>query len=507
MNQDRYDVIIIGSGFGGAAAAYSLAKTGLNTLLLEKGNWVKRDETAWNAKDIFINKRYKSYAPVYVNQNNNGTQEVYFNEVVGGNSIFFGGVALRFRETDFERWPISYMDLEPYYSEAERLLEVSGEPGLDPFEPYRSSDYFYNDLPMSEPSRRIFSASRALGFKPFKLPLAINFRNNSKTLCIKCNTCDGFPCKIKAKNDVTTTLLKRAQEYKLKITTGSIVKNISDENGTIESVTVVDKQTGKKYRYSSKLVILSAGALQSPGILLRSNLDKYPHREFIGKYLMRHCSAVVSGIFPFKTNPDKVFHKHVGITNFYEDFRNETNTSVGMIQDVYMPERETVKYYCPKGIKTLAAFFAGNIQNLMCIGEDDPVKSNAVSLSGIRDSFGIETIKIDHDFTKNDYKRRKYLIGKAKIILRKTGSIFSFSHGIDEHIPPAFAHATGTVRFGKSPETSVLDKNCKFFGIKNLFVLDGSFMPSSGGVNPSLTITANSLRVSDHIVKNFDAFQ
>ena len=97
MNQDRYDVIIIGSGFGGAAAAYSLAKTGLNTLLLEKGNWVKRDETAWNAKDIFINKRYKSYAPVYVNQNNNATQEVYFNVVVGGNSIFFGGFARRFR--------------------------------------------------------------------------------------------------------------------------------------------------------------------------------------------------------------------------------------------------------------------------------------------------------------------------------------------------------------------------------------------------------------------------
>jgi len=480
---------------------------GLNTLLLEKGTWVIRDDSAWNPKDIFINKRYKSNSPVFVNQNNNGTQEVYLNEVVGGNSIFFGGVALRFRETDFGKWPISYMDLEPYYSEAEKLLEVSGESDRDPMEPFRSSNYTYNNLPISEPAKRIFSASESLGFEPFKLPLAINFRNESKTICIKCNTCDGFPCKIEAKNDVTTTLLKKAQEYNLTITTGSIVKNISDDDGTIKSVTVIDKQSGNEYEYSSKLVILSAGALQSPGILLRSNLDRYPHYEFIGKYLMRHCSSVVSGLFPFKTNPDKVFHKHVGITKFYEDFRSDTNMSAGMIQDVYMPEGETVKYYSPKGFKSFTAFFAGNMQNLMCISEDEPVKSNAVSLSGKIDPFGIETINIRHNFTKNDLKRRKYLIKKAKMILRKAGSLVSAAHGIDEHFPPAFAHATGTVRFGTSPKTSALDKNCKFHGIKNLFVLDGSFMPSSGGVNPSLTITANSLRVANYIVKNIDKFQ
>ncbi len=507
MNQEQYDVIIIGSGFGGSTAAYALSKAGLKTVLLEKGGWAKRDDIDWNPREILIKKRYKSDSPVYVNQNSgNSHQKVMLNEVVGGNSIFFGGAAIRFREKDFDTWPVTYEEFEKYYTQAEMLLEVSGEAHKDPYEPYRSDTYCNGSIPLSEPSKRIFNAAESLGLSPFKLPLAINFKNKSRIVCIQCNTCDGYPCKIEAKNDAATILLKQAQEHNCTILTYALANRVYEENGSVKIVEFIDKKTKRTHTLSAKIVIVSAGSLQSPGILLRSGLERYSNHKNIGSNLMRHCSAIVSGIFPFKTNSQKVFQKQVGITHFYEDLREELKTSTGMIQDIYMPSGEIVKYYAPIGTKLLSSLISNHCQNLICIAEDDPVFDNKVELSGKIDVYGIDSISVKHRYTKNDLRRRKHLVKHSIKILRKAGAIFSTVHGIDENTPPNFSHAVGSVRFGNDPGSSVLDRHCKFFGIKNLYVVDGSFMRSSAGVNPSLTITANALRVSDHIMQNIHEF-
>lgn len=494
----NHDVLIVGSGFGGACVAWKLCRAGFSVLLLERGAPAKRDDLDWNPRALLIEHRYQSRSPVYIKQyNDSDFRETFPSEAYGGMSVFYGGVSLRLRETDFENWPITYAELEPYYSEAETLLEVSGDPKADPFDPPRSSDYPYAGIPLNAPAQRVFDAAGKLGLRPFKVPVAINYHNPARPVCVQCTTCDGFPCKIEAKNDLTMTILASAQETgRLEVITGVAVDRLLEENGRITGVDAVKLGGGARVQYRSATVVISAGALQSPAILLRSGFDRFEHGRFIGRYLMRHCNAVVGYVFPFKTNSENVFHKQVCVTDFYEDFRGELGTSVGIVQDIYTPASEIVKFYAPKGFRTLAALLSQRIQNLLCIAEDEPQAENRVMLSEKTDPFGMRIPKAVHRYSKADYRRRNYLVSKARKIMRKAGGLASKVYEID-----TFSHAVGSVRFGLDPKAAPLDTSCRFFGTENLYVVDGSFMPTSGGVNPSLTIAANALRVGDRMVR------
>lgn len=496
MASQKHDVVVVGSSFGGGAAAYNLAKAGFKVLVLERGSYVKRDDDDWNPRKILVEQRYKAESPIFVKQySSRRFKPQYPSENIGGMSVFYGGATLRLRKTDFERWPISYAELEPYYVQAEKLLEVHGTAGDDPTEPPRSTDYAYTSEPLTEPAQRIHTAAEKLGYSPFKIPMALNFRNSKREKCIKCNTCDGYPCKIKAKNEVTTTFLEKAKGKNLKIRDGIIAESLSETNGRITEVRCVDKATGKRLSFQADKVIISAGALQSPAILLRSGLERYENHDFIGRYLMRHFNCVITALFPFKTNPEGVFHKQVCISSFYEDLRKELGTATGIIQDIFSLPPDVVKEFAPSGLRTAASLFAERMQNLMCIAEDTPQRDNRVTLSGNKDRYGIETINVRHKYCKEDYVRRNYLVRRAKRVLMKAGGLPVFAFNI-----PTFSHAVGTLRFGSSPAEAVLDRDCRFFGIDNLYALDASFMPTPGAVNPSLTIAANSLRVADKII-------
>ena len=500
LSSAPYSIVIVGSGFGGSMAAYALAKAGLKTLLLERGSWAKRDVLDWNPRTILLEQRYKSRSPIVVKQGNDRDFSLlYPNEVVGGLSVFFGGASLRLREKDFTAWPISYAELEPYYCKAEQLLEVHGESGQDICEPFRSEDYQSGSIELTRPAKRISAAASRLGYHPFKIPLALNFQNTVRTMCIKCNTCDGFPCKIEAKNDLATTVLPKAQRFGLEIMSGIIVTRLVHNNDRITEVECLDTTSQRRFSIAAKVVVLSAGALHSPAILLRSNLEMNENHRFVGRFLMRHCSAVVTGLFPFETNPESVFHKQLCLTDFYEDFREKFGTATGVIQDIYTPAPEIVRHFAPWGLKWLTGVAAKYAQNLLCIAEDDPCFDNAVSLSNQRDPYGLEIVEVTYHHTRNDYGRRDYLIDLARRILREAGALGSRIYPLS-----TFSHAMGTLRFGRTPQESVLDSHCQFWGFENLFVLDGSFMPTAGGVNPSLTIAANALRVADYLVANFD---
>lgn len=483
---------------GGASAAYRLSKGGFKVLVLERGDWTKGDEKDWDGKAVLVDKRYKGETPLLIKQyNDKKFKPVYQNEVVGGLSVFYGGAVMRMRKKDFDKWPINYSHMEPFYTEAEELLEVYGEKGTDPCEPPMSKNYPYEPPPLSEPAQRIYMAGKELGYKPFKLPLTLNFRNKERPLCIKCNTCDGFPCKIGAKNE-PSIIIKKAKKYTLEIKTGIIVKRLTVKSGEVKEIECMDKKDKSKFNLSAKLIILSAGTIESSAILLRSGLEKFENHKFTGKYLMRHCNAIVGFLFPFKTNPEQVLHKQICFTDFYEGLRKELGTATGIIQDIYTPPAIALKHLAPFGFRNIAAFASGYVQNLLCIAEDEPNVKNEVTLSEKMDSYGIEMVNIEHQYTKYDYMRRDYLVKKAKDILKKAGGLIPKVIPID-----TFSHAVGTLRFGENPRSAVLDKNCNFFGVKNLYVLDGSFMPNSAGVNPSLTIAANSLRVADYICKTF----
>ena len=511
-----HDVIIVGSGFGGATMAYALSRAGLKVLLVERGGWPHRDATDWDGRAVLLEGRYKSESPLVIRQRDGeppagglgddslgdaaGGEETFPNQIVGGNSIFFGGAALRLRETDFARWPIRYADLEPHYGAAERLLEVHGRAGDDPCEPPRTSAYPHEPPSLTAPARRIFEAARASGYHPFQLPSALNYSGARSPACIRCFTCDGFPCRIGAKNDVTQTALRHADPDFLTVLARTVAARLVARDGRLVALEAIDAESGQPLSLRARAFVVSAGAIGTPALLLRSGLDRFDRSASLGRYLMRHCNGMVGYLFPFRTNPELVNHKQICVSDLYEARRAEDGTAVGVIQDMCMPPPEVVRALGPKGFRLAAMQAAGFIQTLICIAEDEPQAANRVSLTTTTDRWGLPVAVVDHHYTEGDRSRRALLIRAARRILRRAGGI-----GGKVKMIESFSHAVGSVRMSADEASGALDPDCRFRGLPNLFVVDGSFMPTSGGVNPSLTITANALRVAERLRATFGA--
>jgi choline dehydrogenase-like flavoprotein len=512
----HYDAIIVGSGFGGSTVALKLAATGLKVLVLERGRWVDRDDSAWDPSAILIDRKYESQTPYEVDERW-GRKRVYPDDAVGGKSVFYGAASLRLRREDFRAadrfpaaqlgelppmdWPFGYETLAPYYDEAERLLGVAGVAGEDPTEPPRGGGYVTAPPPYGTSARRIAEAGRALGFQPFPIPLAINFvGNGARPTCIRCTTCDLFPCKICAKNDLAVTLLPEAQRLGAEIRDRTIATRLVIQNGRVTGVECLNIASGERSTVYGQLVVVSCGAIASAALLLASGLGHAgPSGHLVGRNLMRHCAGIAIAIFPFETNPERQFHKQVAFMDFY--FGREGAEPLGpwgMIQALQVPPPEYVRqaspYPPPTG--TIGAWTTKFQAFLLCIAEDIPQLANRVELdASVTDPYGMPVARIFHQYTRRDRRARKQLWREAGRVLRKAGALLRLRMPIH-----TYSHALGTCRMGNDPASSVLDEACGFRGVPNLFVVDSSVFPSSAGVNPSLTIAANGLRVGEHLV-------
>ncbi|MCH6559938.1 GMC family oxidoreductase [candidate division KSB1 bacterium] len=510
--QTEYDAIIIGSGFGGSMVAHVLVNAGKKVLMLERGDWVPRGEHNWaDDASVELTPYYSKEIPYRVLAGGNSKIMGAYT-CVGGPSVFYGGVSMRLREADFEmtpeivgnsdaHWPYKYADLESFYCQAEEILGIAGEPG-DPTEPNRSKPFPGKLGKLSEASQMIDQAADDLGYHPFRLPLAINYgQQNGQAQCIACPTCDTFACAIQAKNDLATRVLPGLIEKGLEIKVNTVAVKLKTAKGRISQVDCFDKKLGEKKIYHAKLVILSAGSLASPHLLLASGLEQLnPGGDVVGRYLTRHCNAIAFGFFSKRPDPNNEFHKQLGIHDFYFGHASikSPEGKLGSMQQLQTPPIGLVKGMLPKPIGKFAALFVPHLTGLIVMAEDQPKYENHLALDRSKsDRFGLPQLQITHHYTKRDYAARDALLKKAQGILKKAGAILFYKHKIK-----TFSHAVGTVRMGESPESSALDQYCQFRGIDNLFVVDGSFMPTSGGLNPSLTISANALRVGRHILKN-----
>ena len=379
-----FDVLIVGSGFGGGTVAYALSRAGLKVLLVERGGWPARDETDWNGRAILLDGRYRGETPLGVRQSGAATEvDTFPNEVVGGNSIFFGGAALRLRATDFARWPITYADLEPHYAQAESLLEVHGRAGDDPCEPPRSGDYPYAPAPLSAPARRIAEAARALGMHPFHIPIAINHAGAREPKCINCFTCDGFPCRIGAKNDVTQTALAKADPANLAVVARVLAARVVERDGRIVALEAIDSRDGgRRLTLRARLFVLSGGAIGSAALMLRSGLAARDASGTLGRYLMRHCNAMMGYLFPFRDQP-RTRQSQADLHH-----RSTTNRCATPTAPRWASSRTCACRRARWCARWARAAFAGRrpcrrerIQTLLCIAEDDAQADNAVTLS------------------------------------------------------------------------------------------------------------------------------
>lgn len=502
--ETTYDAIIVGSGFGGAMAAHQLVRAGRRVLMLERGGWVHRGPENWGLRGpVDLTPHYDKSSALRVETGGNKPVMGLY-ACVGGPSVFYGGVSFRFREQDFRppasivgasgaEWPFGYDTLEPYYAQAEQLLRIAGDDQGDPTAPPRRNPFPQAPAPLAGISRRVGDAAREQGLHPFPLPLAIEYGPGERT-CIQCATCDTFACAIRAKNDLATTVLPELMRQGMTLRADTVVTGFELEQGRIRKVNFQDRNTGSRGTASARQVILAAGALGTPHLLLSAGLERHnPGGAVVGRYLMRHTNTIVFGIFPGRADPERRFHKQLAILDHYFGHPDHPALAgkIGSLQQVPTPPRGLVQHEIPGWPGRLLSKGVDLLTGLLAIAEDQPQFDNALTVDpGKRDAFGLPQPVIRHQYSGRDLSAVAVLAASAKRILRKAGAVATYVHPIR-----TFSHTVGTVRMGTDPTTSALDPDGNFRGIDNLFVVDGSFMPSSAALNPSLTIAANALRI------------
>lgn len=509
----HYDAIVIGSGFGGTMTARQLVAAGMKVLMIERGQWVRRGAHNWGPRSsLDLTPHYDASSPYHVIKGGNKPQMGVY-ACVGGPSVFYGGVSFRFRKEDFDppksivgdsnaRWPIGYDDLEEWYTKAEQILDIAGDDANDPTAPLRSAPFPQAAPPLAAVSERVKSAAESLGLHPFPLPLAINYRKNkpNQEPCIHCTTCDTFACAINAKNDLATVLIPYLMNQGMELLEQTIVLKIYEENGRATGLRCMNKTTGKEFDIRASKIILSAGALGSPHLLLASELEKNnPGGQVIGRYLMRHVNAIVFGIFAGAADPEGRFHKQLAILDFYfgKDGPSELRGKIGSLQQMPTPPAGLVENAVPGYLGNILGSQVKRLTGLLAIAEDQPIYENRCWLNPRRrDQWGYPQLIVSHQYTARDKKAIGFLTTQAAKIMKAAGAWATYTHHIR-----TFSHAVGTVRMGEDPTQSALDENCAFRGVDGLWVVDGSFMPTAAALNPSLTIAANALRVGAHIAK------
>jgi len=503
----RYDVVVVGSGFGGTMAAYELVRAGLRVLLLERGGWINRGPHNWASNGSLDLTPAHDFDSAFRVAAGGQAPLMGVYSCVGGPSVFYGGVSFRLRTADFEpdpdvigdcgaRWPYDYAELEPHYTRAETLLGVAGADD-DPTAPPRSAPYPHPPAPLSETSAMIGQAARSLGLRPFRLPLAISYREApGRSACQACTTCDTFACAVSAKNDLATVLLPALMARGLTLMPETVVTALRARGGRIDTVEAFDKRSGRAVSYSGDLVVLAAGALASPHLLMASGLTAHnPAGDAIGRYLTRHANGMVFGLFPSLPDGGRRFQKQLGINDYYFGDGGAVRGKLGSIQQVQAPPPKLVRANVPLGIGWVVSPVLSRVTGLLAMAEDQPRPENGLTLDPTRrDRFGLPQLVVTHRHTSRDVAARKALRARAQRILSAAGARILYRHDIK-----TFSHAAGTVRMGVDPKSAPLDRWCRFRGIDNLFVLDASFLPTGGGVNPSLTIAANALRVGEAI--------
>lgn len=484
---DSFDVIVIGSGASGALAVETFVRAGLRTLLIEEGSRLSaraenstvdaatpkalagNDTTGWSSRGWPWSTRN-----------------------LGGGTVFYGGASFRYTDFDFDpserirtedlhvRWPISASDLAPFYKELEERLAVD-----------RAGFVGAQHAPgaLSLPGEYLWRGAQQSGCTPRPTPIAVD-----RSLCNNCSLCISTQCNRGAKRDVVTTVLAPlAEAPNLVLLTGvKAVALTQNSRRRVDAVQCLDIQTGETRSIRGSRVVLACNAIQTAALLLRSVTSYAPaglgnEHDLVGRGLCMKLSEYSQGIL--NVDRDMIDAHPIG-------YRGPFST-VSLL-DHYLDDR------CPAGVggliyeakhdewRPLEA--PGLVLRVETILADHPARRNRIRLSSTKDQWGLPKIMIDYTAAPLDLARLAYMVEKSADWLKAAGArdiqheASNFSMGS--------THLHGTCRAGEDPKTAVVDRDGRIHSLDNVYVVDGSYMPYPGGLNPTLTIQANALRIS-----------
>jgi choline dehydrogenase-like flavoprotein len=514
----HYDIIVIGSGPGGAALAQRLAPSGKKILILERGGFLKRSPDNWSAKSVFIDNTYQANETWYDKTGNAFHPGLHY--FVGGNSKMYGAALFRLRERDFEEihhadgispaWPLKYEVFAPYYDEAERLFHVHGAAGEDPTEPRRGAPYPYPAVAHEPRMQQLSDMFTHQGLHPFHMPLGILLDESDGAVarsspCIRCGAFDGYPCPTNGKADAEIMCINPTLDAHPNVTllTGAYVARL-DTDASGHAVNAVQVERGEAMEtFSADIVVVACGALSSALLLLRSANDRHANglangSDQVGRNYIRHNQSVLMAIT--REPNDTIFQKTVGVSDFYFG-ADDWQFPLGLIQMTGKSHADTLRGEAlPDWLAWLPErpfeYIARHSLDFWLSSEDLPRPENRIRYDGDR---------VVVEQTDNNMEAHRRLKAKLEALLEPIGAhphTLRRTQYLGKDIPiGGTAHQAGTARFGSDPKSSVLDLDCKAHELDNLYVVDASFFPSIGAVNPTLTIVANALRVADRIAQ------
>ncbi len=485
------DIAIVGSGMGGGTLAWALRDSGADVLLLERGDRLPAEEQNWSADEVFAKGRYKNAEP-WVDELAGTEFLPGVHYYVGGNTKVYGACLPRFREADFgaiehadgvsPAWPVTYAEMEPCYLAAERLFLVHGTPGADPTEPPRSGGYPYPALEHEPAMARLAERLAAQGLTPFAMPMGVDRRDGGA--CVRCGTCDGFPCRVDGKSDADVRAVRPAVAAGVRLMTRTRVRRLETSGRRV--VAAVAESGGRTVRIRAGRFVLAAGAVNTAALLLASGERGRAlagGSGMVGRRYMVHNSTFLVAVDPRRRN-DVVFQKTLGVNDWYLPGAH-TDRPLGNLQMLGKLRAPMLKAARPWAPASLLRFMTDRSVDVYLTTEDLPDPDNRVVLRADG--------RIGVRWRPNNLAPHRELVRKVTAAMRRAGHplVFTERMGIATN-----SHQCGTAVMGADPATSVVDPSCRAHDVDNLWIVDASVFPSSAALNPALTIAANALRVA-----------
>lgn len=497
--QHDYDMVIIGTGMGGGTLAYALRHSGARLLLIERGDYLPQEPENWSPEAVFDQKRYKP-DELWQDAAGGAPFQPGVHYFVGGNTKVYGAALPRFRRQDFEAleheggtspaWPISYEDLEPYYAQAEQIYWVHGQAGHDPVEPPRSGPFPFPPVPHEPYIEALAGQLRAQGLHPFHYPMGLDLKAEGR--CIRCKTCDGFPCQVLAKADADVCCVRPAlASPQVELWTHTVARRLLTDSTGRRVVALEVERNGERLEVRANCFIIACGAVNSAALLLRSANSMHPDglanaSGQVGRNYMVHNNTAMMAVKPLQRNPT-VFQKTMAINDYYFE-GPDWPYPLGNIQLLGKLQAGMLTAAQPLVPRPLLQAMANRSVDWWIMSEDLPDPNNRITLG----SDGSLRVR----WQPNNRVAHQKLVEAARQMMRCAGYTFVFTQPMSIETN---SHQCGTLRFGLDPATSVLDPFCRAHDLEHLYVVDSSFFPSSTAMNPALTIAAQALRVADQL--------